>query len=697
MLYRGAKSILTQTVNGQTTSFVYDVMRRQTKVTAPGGVVTNTTYYPTGDIRRVDGATYPVEYTYNALGKQATMKTFKDADTSQVTSWTYNARGEMVQKTYADGNSINYTYNADGQLLTRTWARGVVTTYTYDNAGRATGYSYSDGVTPAVVITFDFLDRQNSITDAAGMRSFSYSANNQLGNETNPSIMNGMITYTYDNAGRRAGMNLSNGTDSFAQANYTYDTRGRIATVGNNTDTLTYTYVPGTNMIGSAAWQNASINTVNTYDQYKRLTNIAVNGENVYGYTLNDKNQRTSATLPDGNKWNYTYDVMGQLTGAVKQDTANNSLANMNYFYDLIGNRTSATENSATTTYTSNLVNQYTAVNAVVPVYDLDGNMTSYNGWTYTYNGENRLIVTENSAIGVRVEADYDYMGRRLFKKVYNNNTLTKHSVFVYDGFKQIAELDVLNNSSLKASYLWQPIGLDVVLLRNAEYLIADGNKNIIQIRNATGSVTDSYVYDPFGKVTHNEGSENPFQFSSEFLDSETGLVYYNYRYYMPNLGRWINRDPIEEEDTASLILFVNNSAISYTDKNGLCGWQRAFGGYADAAAHAMALDDLKRKTRTCPKNAKIRDIGSGFFQYRTKEQNGIPTSNGCGPSGFGLLVPDFLFTPACDNHDRCWGTCNSSMSQCNKNFLHDMQRICNKSFEKYSEAHYNCLSLASI
>lgn len=563
-------NILTQTVNGQTTSFEYDVMGRQTKVTAPGGVVTNTTYYPTGEVQRVDGATYPVEYTYNALGKQATMTTFKDANTPQVTSWTYNARGEMVQKTYADGNSINYTYNADGQLLTRTWARGVVTTYTYDNAGRATGYSYSDGVTPAVIITLDFLDRQSSITDAAGMRSFSYNANNQLGNETTPSITNGMITYTYDNAGRRAGMNLSNGTDSFAQANYTYDTRGRIATVGNNTDTLTYTYVPGTNMIGSAAWQNASINTVNTYDQYKRLTNIAVNGENVYGYTLNDKNQRTSATLPDDNKWNYTYDVMGQLTGAVKQDTANNSLANMNYFYDLIGNRTSATENSATTTYTSNLVNQYTAVNAVVPVYDLDGNMTSYNGWTYTYNGENRLIVTENSAIGVRVEADYDYMGRRLFKKVYNNNTLTKHSVFVYDGFKQIAEFDALNNNSLKASYLWQPVGLDIVLLRNNEYLVVDGNKNIIQVRNVTGSVTDSYVYDPFGKVTHNGSSENPFQFSSEIFDAETDLVYYNYRYYTPSLGRWLNRDPIEEDGGSNLYRFIENSILSGIDIYGL-------------------------------------------------------------------------------------------------------------------------------
>ena len=60
------------------------------------------------------------------------MKPCNNTNTPQVTSWTYNARGEMVQKTYADGNSVNYTYNADGRLLTRTWARGIVTTYTYD-------------------------------------------------------------------------------------------------------------------------------------------------------------------------------------------------------------------------------------------------------------------------------------------------------------------------------------------------------------------------------------------------------------------------------------------------------------------------------------------------------------------------------------------------------------------------------------
>jgi RHS repeat-associated protein len=33
-----------------------------------------------------------------------------------------------------------------------------------------------------------------------------------------------------------------------------------------------------------------------------------------------------------------------------------------------------------------------------------------------------------------------------------------------------------------------------------------------------------------------------PFRFSSEYLDSETNLVYYNYRYYSPELGRWLKR-----------------------------------------------------------------------------------------------------------------------------------------------------------
>ncbi|NJO93555.1 MAG: RHS repeat-associated core domain-containing protein [Hydrococcus sp. RM1_1_31] len=78
-----------------------------------------------------------------------------------------------------------------------------------------------------------------------------------------------------------------------------------------------------------------------------------------------------------------------------------------------------------------------------------------------------------------------------------------------------------------------------------------DGNGNVSAAINATdGTHTARYEYDPFGGTTTATGSSSellPFQFSTKYLDTETGLYYYGYRFYNPETGRWINRDPIEE------------------------------------------------------------------------------------------------------------------------------------------------------
>ena len=63
---------------------------------------------------------------------------------------------------------------------------------------------------------------------------------------------------------------------------------------------------------------------------------------------------------------------------------------------------------------------------------------------------------------------------------------------------------------------------------------------------------------------------ECPFLFSSEYLDSETNLVYYNYRYYSPELGRWTKRDSIEEEGGKNLYRFTSNNPIFTIDIYGL-------------------------------------------------------------------------------------------------------------------------------
>ena len=122
-----------------------------------------------------------------------------------------------------------------------------------------------------------------------------------------------------------------------------------------------------------------------------------------------------------------------------------------------------------------------------------------------------------------------------------------------------IEELGAQDNNATSHCYTWQPegVGLDVPLsafdlAENKTYFYhTDANKNVTELTDSEGTVVAHYEYSPFGMVTKLSGdyaATNPFRFFSEYYDSETGLVYYNQRYYDPQLGRWLSRDPIEEE-----------------------------------------------------------------------------------------------------------------------------------------------------
>ncbi len=54
-----------------------------------------------------------------------------------------------------------------------------------------------------------------------------------------------------------------------------------------------------------------------------------------------------------------------------------------------------------------------------------------------------------------------------------------------------------------------------------------------------------------------------------EWRTSEAGLASYLRRFYRPDHGRWLNRDPIEERGGANLYGFCVNSPQLYVDVNG--------------------------------------------------------------------------------------------------------------------------------
>lgn len=205
MTYNAAGQILSQTVNGQTTTYAYDVVNRTKTTTLPGNRVIVEESWPTGELKRLSGAdTYTQEWTWDPVwGTQATLTTWKEDTIPQVTTWVYNNRGFNTAKQYADNTGPTYTYDADGNLLTRTWARGVVTTYTYDAAGRMTEQSYSDD-TPSITASYNFLNQPITIVDAAGSWTFVYNMKAQLEREIIPSIVNNLNNnYSYDVFGRK--------------------------------------------------------------------------------------------------------------------------------------------------------------------------------------------------------------------------------------------------------------------------------------------------------------------------------------------------------------------------------------------------------------------------------------------------------------------------------------------------------------
>ena len=391
-------------------------------------------------------------------------------------------------------------------------------------------------------------------------------------------MVNGEVIHGYDAYGRRTELRTASGSRTF-----TYDVQNRVASIGNSGGSLHYTYRSGLQQLNAVSWRNGEGAELNSrtfaYDSYHRLTGIKLNGVSEVDYTLNDRDQRTAVQYP-GVNWNYGYDDKGQLTGAEK--SAGDVSETYSYTYDGIGNRLTAQEGASQFSYTSNLLNQYTQVNTAQPTYDADGNMlTTGDGWTYAWNGENRLVRAEKD--GTVVEMNYDYAGRRFEKKVYVNSgagtsgTLQHHYKYVYDGYKLV---ELYDNDTLLASFTWQPEsvgGLDVpvsmVYEGDTYYYVTDGNKNVTALLDAAGFRVAGYTYGPFGQVLSMDGAlaeVNPFRFSSEFHDDETGLVYYNYRYYSPSLGRWTKRDPIGEEGGINEYLIAGNSLNNQIDHLGL-------------------------------------------------------------------------------------------------------------------------------
>ena len=135
----------------------------------------------------------------------------------------------------------------------------------------------------------------------------------------------------------------------------------------------------------------------------------------------------------------------------------------------------------------------------------------------------------------------------------------------------QIAEERDASNTVLKRFY---EDGVQILLgvQAGSYYYQKDLLGSIWSVQDSAGAVVASYDFDLWGKRTKLSGNFSAdFGFTGYFQHEPSGLALALFRGYSPLLGRWVNRDPIEENGGVNLYAYVGNDPMNWIDPFGLC------------------------------------------------------------------------------------------------------------------------------
>jgi RHS repeat-associated protein len=124
-------------------------------------------------------------------------------------------------------------------------------------------------------------------------------------------------------------------------------------------------------------------------------------------------------------------------------------------------------------------------------------------------------------------------------------------------------------------------------------YLHGDHLGSMSLATSSAGTVSSQQEFDAWGKVRQGSLPQTELNYTGQRLDS-TGLLFYNARYYDPQLGKFISSDTIvpsaANPQTFNRYGYAYNNPLKYTDPTGHCGFLAALGPWGWAAAGACFI-----------------------------------------------------------------------------------------------------------
>lgn len=542
--------------DGTVTNYDYDSRNLVVQTTNAKGQVTRYEYDVEGNIRKLidaENQEYIFEHdllnrrtktihpngTFEAYGYDAVNNLTRYRDRAgKVRSYFHDIRSREVMSVWNDSvRSVMRTYDAAGRLLTLN--NGVsALTYTYNDANEMTSewqaiegtggarqvkYQYNaDGLRSAMIYP--------SLNTALG---YQYTARNQVSSIT----ANGgpLVHYMYDLAGNRINKKLINGT----VAQYQYDDANQVLEIMHQRWGISF----------------ARFN---------------------YGY---DEVKRRTFVKRDNHKGDvYRYDPLDQLTD-VQYEVSNpetapgGSIRTVNYFHDATGNRLFVKDNGTLTNYNLNNMNQYVSVGGSSLNYTVDGHLSIYKDWKYDYDAQGRLIraVKGDSTI------TFAYDGRnRCVQRTINGQV----SFLYYDEWKLVEEMNAGGQITQYAhgaetdELLAKKTGADGIVFYHHDAL-----GNTVRLTNGAGNVVEQYTYDVYGSPVFRDGAGNViaasafgnrFLFTGREFIQALNLYDYRNRMYSPELGRFLQVDPIGfSSGDVNFYRYVGNNPVNWKDPTG--------------------------------------------------------------------------------------------------------------------------------
>jgi RHS repeat-associated protein len=450
---------------------------------------------------------------------------------------------------------------------------------------------WNDGYTPQVRTTYDAASRVTQIWNWDATIDNTYFDDNALASQREITGDYGdntprTVSYTYDGDGNRATMTYYYAGITY---NYHYTSRNQLKDINYQSypPMITYQYDKAGNRTVRAMYNGTTTDyaPVDALNRSSWVRHTFAGGQTArFDYAFDEMSRLKYEQRNSGTADGYSYDPAGEVVNTIRDGTLSNGAVtgtNLPLSYDGAGNRTSTWGIS----YSVNNLNQYTNAGNTAVTSDSNGNIQSREGWTYTYDAQNRLRRATNGT--VFLDFYYDGLNRQITRGVQPGSGW-QVTFSVWDGWNLLEEHGL--GDVLQRIYFYggktDELACAFGGTQPNSWVVQDGRGNVSHIFNDSNNLVERYTYGLAGEPQIWDGSgnsrsesavENRFLFQGRDYLKEGAIYDYRNRFYLPSLGRFIQPDPIGfKGDSGNLYRYCGNDAVDRSDPTGLISeWQR--------------------------------------------------------------------------------------------------------------------------